>query len=45
MSVVVGGLAAGLTGGRRAREEVWRSEGRVGYAVVAAVVYIRGEGK
>lgn len=45
MSVVVGGLAAGLPGGRRAREEVWRSEGRVGYAVAAAVVYIRGEGK
>lgn len=45
MSLVVGGLAAGLPGGRRASEEVWRSEGRVGDAVAAAVVYIRGEGK
>lgn len=35
MSAVVGGLAAGLPGGRRAR----------GGHVAAAVVYIRGEGK
>lgn len=41
ISVVVGGLAAGLPGGRRAREEAGGVRG--GY--VAAVVYIRGEGK
>lgn len=45
MSVVVGGLAARLPGGRRAGEEGWRSEGRRGRVVAAAVVYIRREGK
>lgn len=43
MSVVVGGLATGLPGGRRAREEAGGVRG--GYVAAAAVVYIRGEGK
>lgn len=49
MSTVVGGLAAGLPGGRRAGEgggERRGEEGGGGYAAAAAaVVYIRGEGK
>lgn len=52
MSAVVGGLAAGLPGGRRAREGGrGEREGRGaeeekgGHVAAAAVVYIRGEGK